>query len=190
MSTLVAFLVGRGACGTFLGIGDSHDDLLGHLLATLFLTHALQQAEGDGRLGGGTALGDVDDAEAYPLEVSHEFAEVVLTDVVAGKEDAGITALLQPAETVAQGIDDHACAQVASADTGYYDGITVLLERLGRGVDFLDEGRRDAAGQVHPAQEIVAGAGALLKCFLCSGYGSLELLNLTGSQERGCLCNV
>ena len=48
--TLVAFLVSCGTSSTLLGVSNSHNHLLCHFLATLVLTHLLQQTERNSRL--------------------------------------------------------------------------------------------------------------------------------------------
>ena len=181
---LVALLVSTCACGAALGIGDGHNDFFGHLLPALGLALLLQQTEGEGGLGGGAALRDVDDAELLILQVLGEFKEIVFANVVASKENGGL-GVLQPAEAVAQGLDDGFGTQIAAADTGHHDGLAVLAKHLGRGHDVVDEGRGDAGGQVQPAQEIIAWAGAVLQGFLGGLHFWFKCFYCARLQEAG-----
>ena len=101
---LVALLVGSRTGRTLVGVGDGDDHVLGRLLAPLGLTLLLQQAESEGRLRGRAALGDIDHAKALTLQIGGQFVEVVLANVVAGKEDDRVAVVAdQPRETIAQG---------------------------------------------------------------------------------------
>ena len=122
----VALLVSTGAGSAALGISDGHDDLLGFLLAALSLTLLLEQAEGQGSLGGRTRLGDVDDTEFLAFQIFSQFEEVVLADVVTCKQDGRILLVLdEPAERIAQCLDDGTGTQITAADAGYNDGLAV-----------------------------------------------------------------
>ena len=137
---LVAFLVGTGACGTALGIGNSHYHLTSHVLAQLGLTLLLEQTESEGGLGSGTRLGDIDDAEALALQIVGELSQIVLADIVAGKENLRVLLVLnEPGKRVAEGFDDSARAEVAAADAGYHYYLTLLSESIGNNLDFIEE---------------------------------------------------
>ena len=184
----VALLVGAGAGGTALGIGHGHDDLTCHLLATLLLALALEQTEGEGGLGGGTRLGDIDDTELLVFQIIGEFGQVVFADVVACKEDGGVLCVAQqPGKRVAQCFDDGTCAQIAAADTSHDDGLAVLTQHVGAGLQLGDELGGDGGGKVEPSQEIVAGTGAVLKGLLSGLYLRLEGLYCASFQKLGSL---
>ena len=148
----VAFLVGAGAGGAALGVSNGYDDLLGLLLAALGLTLLLEQAESQGSLGGGTRLGDVDDTELLAFQIFCQFEEVVLANVVACKQDGRVLLVLdEPAERIAQCLDDGTGSQITATDTGYYHSLTVLTKHVGASLQFVEECWRDAAGQMKPS---------------------------------------
>ena len=102
----------------------------------------------------------------------HQVIEVVLADVVAGKQHLGATARLVGSEVVAQGLDNGLGAQVTATDADGDDILTLLAQH---GSGLLDAGELllvDAAGQVKPAQEVVAGTRAAFERLL-GGEGSI-----------------
>ena len=103
------------------------------------------------------------------MQILHKFGEVVLADVVTGEKDAGTVAWLQPAEVVAQSLEHGAGTEIAAADASHYNGLAVLTQHIGAFVDLSKECCARLAWQVHPTQEVVAGAGALLKGFVGGG---------------------
>ena len=188
---LVALLVGAGAGSTTLGVGDGHDDLACLVLAHLGLALLLQQAEGQGCLGGGSTLRDVDDAETLALQVFCEFKQIVLADVVSGEEDGGILAVLhQPAERVAQCLDDGACTQIGAADASHDHHFALPAQRVGHGLHLVEERGRDASGQMQPTKEVVTRARAVLKRHLCLFHLRLESLHCALLEEARSLRNV
>ena len=168
-----------------MGVGDSDDHVLGSLLAPLGLTLLLQQAEGEGRLRGRAALGDIDHAKALTLQIGGQFVEVVLANVVAGKEDDRVAVVAdQPRETIAQGLDDGACAEVRTSDTGHDDIVALAAERVGHGLHLVEKLRCDARRQMQPSEEVIAWAGALLQSGLSRCY--LRCVSLQGPRiEEG-----
>ena len=136
----VAFFVGCGACSALMGVGDGDDDAACLIEAALLLALLLEQTEGEGCLGGGAGLGDIDDSEAAGLEEVGELGEVVFADIVASEEDGGVRAIVgEPLEGVAEGLDDGLGAEVAAADAGDDDGVAELAEGLGAFIDLGDE---------------------------------------------------
>ena len=104
--TLVAFLIGTGAGSTSLGIGNGHDHLLGLLLTALILALLLQQTEGEGSLGGGTTLGDIDHTELLILQIVGKLREIVLTDIVSCEQNRRILLVgHQPGKAIAKGFN-------------------------------------------------------------------------------------
>ena len=149
---LVTLLVGTRAGSTALSVCDSHDDLLGHLLAHLCLTLLFQQAEGQGGLSGSARLGDVDDTELLVLQILRHLAQVVLTDIVACKQDDGVLlALDEPCKRIAQGLNDCAGTQIGAADACYYHYFALLAQSLGCCLHLVEELGSDAAGQMQPS---------------------------------------
>ena len=182
----VALLRCGDAGSTFLGIGHGHDDFLCHFLATLLLTLLLEQAESERSFSGRAALGDVDDAEFAAAEVVAEFVEIVFADVVTGKEDDRIFAIVgEPLKLVAESFNHRARTEVGTADAGHHDGVAVLAQGLGAGFDFAQELRGDTAGQVHPSEEIVAGAGLIFECLLCGRHVGFHFIEHTGREKPG-----
>ena len=188
---LVALLVCTGAGGTALGISDGHDDLAGLLLATLSLALLLQQTEGEGGLGGCARLGNIDDAKLLVLQVLGELEEIVLANVVAGKEDGGVLLVLnEPAERVAQRFDDGTGSQVGTANAGHDHGLAIVAQRFGAGLYLVKKSWRNLRGQVQPAQKVVAGTGTILQSLLCGLHLWFESLYCSCLQEAGGLRNV
>ena len=137
---LVAFLVGTGTGSAFLCIGHGYDHLLCLLLATLGLALLLQQTEGESGLGGGSRFRDVDNTEPLVLQVFCKLVEVVLTDVVTGKENRRILLVLnEPAKRVAEAFDDGTGTEVAPADAGHHHSLAILAQHLGAGLNLVDE---------------------------------------------------
>ena len=160
---LVALLVGRYASCTLLGVGHSHDYTTSLLLTTLAFTLFAQQAEGQSRLGSRTRLGDIDDTKFLILQVVGQFIQIVLADVVTCEEnDRTILLFAQPGKAIAQGLNHGACAQVASADTGHYNGLAIFTQHLRRSHKVVEVFLGDRRRQVEPAQEIVAQTRTIL----------------------------
>ena len=160
---LVALLRGKGAGGTADSVGDADDDAAGCFHAALLFALLLQQTEGKGGLGGGTRLADIDDAEALVAEQGGELEEVVLGDVVSGIDDGGAGGLLKGLEVAVQRLDDGTGTKVAAADAADDHHVALVAECAGRGFDVGKGVVADAAGQMEPADEIVAGTGTLFK---------------------------
>ena len=183
----VAFLVGRGAGSALLGVGDSNDDFARHVFAALFLTLLLEETESECGLGGGAALGDVDHTELAVAEVLAEFVEVVLADVVAGEEDDRVGAVVgEPFELVAECFDDGAGSEIGTADAGDDDGVAVFTKSGGAGFDFGEEFGGDGRGEMHPSEEVIAGAGLCFECALCGRHVGAHGIQLAlGEKRRG-----
>ena len=177
----VAFLVGRGAGCAAAGVGDGYDDFAGHFLAALVFALFLEEAEGEGGLGGRTGFGYVDHAEVLVLEVFGQLGEVVFADVVSGIDEHGVVLLAghEPGETVAEGFYYGAGAEVAAADAGHHYYFAVLAQRFGRGLEAGQVGGGDGGGQVEPAEEVIARGSALFEG-LVGGFGLL-CIGLKGS---------
>ncbi len=166
--SLVALRCGQGAQGAAAGVGDGHDELSGGLATGLGLKLLLEQAEGDGGLGGGAALGDDDDAEAAAAQILLQLVEVVLADILTGKEHFGAVGL---AKLAAESLQHSLGAQIAAADADAYHRIAVAAQSLGGGVDVGYELGGGVGGKTEPAQEVIAGAVAVDK----SAEGLLSL---------------
>ena len=115
--------------GAFGTVRGGIDALVGFLNTHLILQQLAQNTERQAGLGGGTGLGDDIDGELLALVV--------------------VQAL--------DSLDHSAGTQIAAADAGNHQHLGVLTDLLG---SFLDAGKLFLvviAGQVHPAQEIIAG---------------------------------
>ena len=181
---LVAFLVSTGACRAFLGVGHGHDDIFGLFLTHLSLALLFQQAEGEGGLGGSAALGYVDNAELLTLQVFGKFRQVVLADVVASEKNGGVLAVVhQPGERIAHGLNHGARSQVAAAYACHYHRLAFLAQRVGHGLDFVQELRSDARGEMQPPQEVITWACAVLQCQLSRFHLGLQGLHRSLAEE-------
>ena len=129
---LIAFLVSGHACSTLLGISNSHNHLACHFNAALLLALLAQQAESQSSLGSSTTLRDVDHAKFATLQVGCQLVKIVLANIVTSKEHDGIFAIIgKPFKAVAECFDHGTCTQVATADTGHYNGVAVFTQHLG-----------------------------------------------------------
>ena len=136
----VTFLVGAGACGAFLRVGDSHDDLLCLLFASLCFALLLQQAEGEGCLGCGARLGYVDDTKLLVFEIVAHLGEIVFADVVSCKEYGGILLVAhEPCEGVAKSLNHCPCTEVAAADACHYNNLAVVAQHVSASLELADE---------------------------------------------------
>ena len=121
----------------------------------------LEQTESERSLGGGARLGNVDHAETLIFEILGEFGKIVLTDVVARKNNGGIFLVgHEPRERISQGLDDGTRSEVASADAGYDHDVTLGTQGVGYGLHLIKELGCDGAGQMQPTQEVVARTGS------------------------------
>ena len=189
--TLIAFLVSTGTGSTALGIGHSHNHLLSLLLAALSLALLLQQAEGQGRLGGGTRLRDINHAKLLAFQVFCHLKQVVLANVVACEKNRGVLAVLdEPAERVAQGFYHGTGTQIGTADAGNDHHLAILAERVGASLNLIKESRGNRRWQMKPSKEIVTRACAVLKGYLCCLHLRFESSHCAFCQEAGGLCNV
>ncbi len=189
--SLVALLVGSGTSGALVCIGNSHDDILGSLLAQLLLALPLQQTERERSLGGRARLRDVDHAKLLTLQVSGELCEVVLADIVAGKQDCRILLIAnQPSEAVAQSLDDSACAKIGTADAGDHHHLALLAQRVSHSLHTVEKLIGDLCGQVEPSQEIIAWASSFFQCLLSLFHFRFIALNDPCVQELSGFRNV
>ncbi len=157
---LVAFLVGQRAECAALGVGDGHDALAAVSWPSGSLELLLEQAEGDGGLCGGAALADDDDAETLALQIGLQLGQVVLADVLAGEYDLRLGVAAVHVEGVAEGFEHGLGAEIAAADAYHYHHLALAAEALRGGVDVVDKGVADFAGEANPAEEVVACAVA------------------------------
>ena len=67
------------------------------------------------------------------------------------------------AERVAQSLYHGLCAEIAAADAYHHDNIAFAAQTPGGSVYVVKKAVGCVFGQTHPAEEIVAGAGALQK---------------------------
>ncbi len=96
------------------------------------------------------------------LEQVDEVVEVVLAYVVAGKEHMGGGRLVGR-KVVGQCLDHGLGAKIAAAYAYGHHILALAAQRLGGGLNVVQKIGGDAAGQVQPAQEVVAQACALFQ---------------------------
>ncbi len=162
----------------------SHNHLAGRLHAALLLALLAKKAESEGGLRRRTALRDVDDAELASAQILGKLIEIVLADIVAGEEHDGIGAVVgKPLETVAKCLKHGARAEVAAADAGHDNRVTVGAKHLCRLLQLGKELGRGLRSQVHPAKEVAAGAAAFLQSFLRSFHARRERLDSAGGEK-------
>ena len=159
---------GKATQGATAGIGYSDDVALSEFLTLLLLEHLLEQTEGNGGLGRGARLGDDDDAELVSAHQVHQVVEVILADVVAGKDHLGAIGALVSGKVVAQGLDNGLSTQITAADADGDDILALLAQLGGTFFNGLQLRLVDTAGQVEPSQEIVAFTAAVFQHLLGS----------------------
>ena len=101
-----------------------------------------------------------------------QIVEIVLADVLTGKEHFGAFRRLVGGKRVAEGFDDGFCTQIASADANG-NNIFARVAQLGcSGFNLVEQSVACGAWQVQPAQKVVTFARAFFK-FLNSCFGSV-----------------
>ena len=177
---LVTLLGSESAERATLGISNSHDALLSLGLANLLFEHGLEDTEGEGGLGGGTRLGDIDDTELLLFQDVEEVGEVVLTDVVAGIDyDRILTGGLVSIESACQSLVDGTRAEIGATDASYDNDFALLAKEVGGSLNVVEEFFGDARGKVNPTQEVVTSTLTGLEEFVASG----------GLSSDGCQCS-
>ena len=145
----------EGAAGA---VGGGVDALVGLFDAHFLFQQLAQHPESQAGLGGGARLGDDVDGEALALAQRDDVVQGGGADAVAAEVD--LQALFQLVVVDAlDGLHHGAGAQVAAADAGHHQHVGVAADLPGRVLDAAKLFFIVIAGQVHPAQEIVAGAG-------------------------------
>ena len=183
---LIALRVGqRLQCAARL-VGGGVDAALRTLLAVLLLQQLLEDAEGDGGLGGGAGLGDDVHGEVALADDLHHVVEVGRGDVVAHEVDLGDAGLANAVVHLALAeLDGCARAQVGAADADDNQHVAVALDllrsRLDAGELFLVVVHR----QIEPAQEIAACARAGEQHFVCGVHHDCHLVQFAGIYETG-----
>ena len=144
----------EGALGTVSGRINA---LVGLFHAHLIFQQLAQHAECQAGLGGGAGLGNDIDGEALALAQRDDIIQIRGADAVAAEVD--LEAIVQLiVELALDGFDHSAGTQIAAADAGDDQHVGILTDLGGC---FLDAGELVLivlTGQIHPAQEIVAGA--------------------------------
>ncbi len=159
---LPALFRGHLAQSALAGVGDGVDAALGALGAVLPLQHPAQGAGGDGGLGGGAGLGDDGDGEVLALQQPGQLVPVAGAQAVAGEEDLGVAlALADVVVGTLEQLDGGTGAEVGAADADDHEYVGIAADLLRRPLDAGDFLRGLPDGQVPPAEEIVAGAGAV-----------------------------
>ena len=178
----------QGALGT---VGGGIDALVGLFHAHLVFQQLAQHTEGQAGLGGGAGLGDDVDGELLPLAQSDDIVQVGGADAVAAEVDLQAVLDLVVVQAL-DGLDHSAGTQIAAADAGHDQHFGVLTDLLRC---FLDAGELFLvviAGQIHPAQEVIAGAilgFQLPVCGLHLGVDGLVFLFVDKTGEVLCIQN-
>ena len=168
----VALVVGERLQRAARLVGDGHDAFGGFLLAVTLFDLGFDQAEGDGRFGRGSRLGDDDRGDRVLLHGFEQFVGVILRDVLACEHHDGFRPLLvQELERIAHGFEHGLGAQIRAADADADDHFGLFAELRGLLLDGFDPVGRDRRGQVHPAEEVAAGTLARFE----QGVGRLRL---------------
>ena len=132
--SLVTFLGSELAECATLGVGDGYDAYCGLGFADFGFKTGFEQTESDCGLGGCARFGYYDNAEAFAFEISHEFVEVVLADVLACEKHHGAFCVCAVGrESVAEGFDYGFGTEVRTADTDRNNYVAVLAERTRSG---------------------------------------------------------
>ena len=168
-----ALFRGHLAQSALAGVGDGVDAALGALGAVLPLQHPAQSAGGNGGFGGGAGLGDDGDGEVLALQQPGQLVPVTGAQAVACEEDLGVAlALTDIAVGTLQQLDGGTGAEVGAADADDHKYVGIAADLLRRPLDAGDLFRGLPDGQVLPAEEIVACAGAVRQ----SGVGGGDFL--------------
>ena len=144
----------QSALGT---VGGGVDALVGFFHTHLIFQQLAQHAEGQRGLGGGAGLGDDVDGELLALAQSDDIVQVGGADAVAAEVDLQAVLDLVVVQAL-HSLDDGAGTQIAAADTGDDQNLGVLTDLLGGLFDAGELFLVVIAGQIHPAQEVIAGA--------------------------------
>ena len=155
------------------------DALPGALLAVLLLQHPLENAEGDGGLGGGAGLGDHVDRKVPVTDEGDGLQQGVSGQSVSGEEDVGGVLLLQIVIGGAQELDDRAGAQIGTANANDHQHLGLLLDLPGSRLDPGELLFVIVPGQRHPAGKITAGSavgGQHLRRLLQAGLPAGQII--------------
>ena len=129
------------------------------LVAVFLFQQLAEDAEGDGGLERGAGLGDDVDVIIVVAELGENVAQIVRAQTVADKEHARISR----GGDGAQQLDRAARAEVRPADADDDERLGAAADLICRGEDAVKLGIADLAGQIDPADKIVAETGALLE---------------------------
>ena len=173
-----AFFVGLLLQGAAAAVGSGVDALGGAFLAVTLFQVFLEDPEGQRRLGGGAGLGDHVHADLLALTAGQDVLQVGGRNGVACEED--LRSLLAGAvvHLALDGLDGGAGTQIGAADTDHHQHVGIRADLLGRGLDAGELLLVVIYGQVHPAQEIVAGAGAAFQHLVSSFHLRPDRLKL------------
>ena len=149
-----------------MGVGYGNDTVFGLLFAHLGFELLFEQTEGDGGLGGRSRLGDDDDTERFPFQEGLQFKEVILTDVLSGKENHGVLMFVaKELEGVGKGFDYGFGSQIAAADTDYHHDFAAVSQLFGSGFEVGQMSFADFGGQMQPPQKVITLAGTFVQHF-------------------------
>ena len=157
---LVTFLGAQGLEGAASGIGNGDNADCGFLLAVTLLDVLLNNTESDCRLCGGAALGYDDAGNVALCSKVHELCQILLREVVAGKDYLrGVLFLELLGKVVAKGLNYALCAKIASADADCNHKVnSALFPVCADGVYVVQHFSGNFGGEVLPAKEVISCA--------------------------------
>ena len=179
----VAVLVGQILQRTLVGIGGGIDALGSALLAVLLLCQLAEEAEGHGGLSGSAGLGDDVDGEVHALQQLLHLVHGVGAETVTHKVDVGGGLLLQIVVGGAEALDNTAGAQIGAADADDHQRLRIALNLGGSGLDAGIFFLVIVAGEIHPADEVVACACAVLQMALRGVQLGQQGFGVVGSNK-------
>ena len=160
----------QGALGP---VGGGVDPLVGLFGAHLILQQLAQHTEGQAGLGGGAGLGDDVDGEPLALAQGDDVIQCGGADAVAA--EVNLQARLQLVVVDAlDGLHHSPGAQIAAADAGHNQDVGIAADLFGRSLDAGELFLIIIPGQIHPAQEVVAGAGLGLQALVGCSYLGID----------------
>ena len=132
-------------------------------------------------------MGGVDPPGWGGVGVWQGWGGVVPADVVRGEEVGGLGAVFGwPFDRFAGFWVAGAGSEIGTADAGDDDGVAVFTKSGGAGFDLGEEFGGDGRGEMHPSEEVIAGAGLCFECALCGRHGGAHCVQLAlGEKRRG-----
>ena len=167
------YLAGQLLQGALGPVGGGVDPLVGLFGAHLIFQQLAQHAEGQAGLGGGAGLGDDVDGEPLALAQGDDVIQCGGADAVAAEVDLQARLQLVVVDAL-DGLHHSPGAQIAAADAGHNQDVGIAADLFGRSLDAGELFLIIIPGQIHPAQEVVAGAGLGLQALVGCSYLGID----------------